>query len=164
MPALHVAHVSRSNMKLDAVTSRPSVGLGAVVSRPNMGVGRGRVQVVLAERHVSPNGRCPHVEAQSWLTSRARASQPQRNVVWISIREGQPKCQMSSRGCAGLADTQGSPTKTWSDHFLPNHLFNVKCIIVKKNNPNPPPLPLQLFVTRAELSLHCSNLQCFEFR
>jgi hypothetical protein len=33
MPALHVAHVSRSNMKLDAVTSRPSVGLGVDASR-----------------------------------------------------------------------------------------------------------------------------------
>jgi hypothetical protein len=63
---------------------------------------------------------------------------PRGARVWPSARVGQPTRHVSSRGGAGLADTHGSPTKTWSDHFLLNHPFNVKCIPVKRQlHPSP---------------------------
>ena len=58
--------------------------------------------------------------------------------AWHSARAGQPKRQVSPRGGVGLAHAQGSPTKTRSDHFLINHPFNAKCILVKRQlHPSP---------------------------
>jgi hypothetical protein len=51
-----------------------------------------------------------------------------------------------------------SPTKTCVD------IFSMSNALPWKDNPTPPSLPLQLFVTKAVLSLHCSNLQCFKSR
>ena len=55
------------------------------------------------------------------------------------------------------------PTKIWTDYFLSNHHFNVKCIPMKRQ-PHPPLQSLQLFVARITLSLHYFNPQCFVSR
>jgi len=52
------------------------------------------------------------------------------------------------------------PTKICIDYFLSNHLFNVKCIPMKRQ-PHPPLQSLQLFVARITLSLHYFNPLCF---
>jgi len=68
----------------------------------------------------------------------------------------QPKCQVSPCGGMGLANAEGSPTKTWIDHFPTNHSSNVKCISVKRQ-PHPSLAAFELFMERVGLLLHCFN-------
>ena len=56
-----------------------------------------------------------------------------------------------------------APPKLEVTIFFLNHSFNVKYIPVKKQ-PTLSLLPLQLFIARAGLSLHCSNQQCFQVK
>jgi hypothetical protein len=126
---------SRPNLGLGKST--PNSGLGVDVSRPNLGLG------------VAVSSPCA-----TWHSglSRARVRLPMRRVGSVCPAQG-PVSQSASCPCVSSANARCplpmtcSPTKTCYDNFFPNHPFNAKCILTKRQ-PHPFPAVIATFCVK----------------
>ena len=111
-----------------------------VLTQDTLALGRGQASSSATSGLTQHIGRAAQVSGLTkWRAGLAmRPGQGSCSAMWrvcLTQHKGrQPKCLVSSRGGVGLADAEGSPTKTWIDHFPTNHSSNVKCISVKRQH------------------------------
>jgi hypothetical protein len=140
---------SISNLALDAVASKTDMGWAWTCLGPTWRWTRSLPDPTWGSRSGSRQGKGKPAPAPC--------------DAWLNLAQGQvsPSARCPHMGVRAWLTPRAAPPKLEVIIFSLT-IYSVPNTSQWKDNPTPPLLPLQLFVARAELPLHCFNPQYFE--